>query len=41
VDKVIFVGSVEVGKKVQQACVENLTPLVLELGGTVKQSKAE
>jgi hypothetical protein len=33
VDKVIFVGSVEVGKKVQEACIPRLTPLVLELGG--------
>ena len=32
-DKVIFVGSVEVGKKVQEACIPRLTPLVLELGG--------
>eukprot|EP00802_Teleaulax_amphioxeia_P007478 Tamp_07484.p1 GENE.Tamp_07484~~Tamp_07484.p1 ORF type:complete len:654 (-),score=134.46 Tamp_07484:393-2354(-) len=33
VDKVIFVGSVDVGKKVQEACIPRLTPLVLELGG--------
>ncbi|CAG9461445.1 unnamed protein product [Pedinophyceae sp. YPF-701] len=32
-DKVIFVGSTEVGKKVMQAAADTLTPVVLELGG--------
>uniref|UniRef100_A0A7S4NUP9 Aldehyde dehydrogenase n=1 Tax=Guillardia theta TaxID=55529 RepID=A0A7S4NUP9_GUITH len=32
-DKIIFVGSVQVGRKVQEACAKTLTPLVLELGG--------
>lgn len=33
VDKVIFVGSTEVGKKVMASAAESLTPVVLELGG--------
>eukprot|EP00656_Telonema_subtile_P016169 TRINITY_DN18527_c0_g1_i2.p1 TRINITY_DN18527_c0_g1~~TRINITY_DN18527_c0_g1_i2.p1 ORF type:complete len:576 (+),score=137.47 TRINITY_DN18527_c0_g1_i2:206-1933(+) len=33
VDTVIFVGSVEVGKKVMQAASSSLTPVILELGG--------
>lgn len=33
VDKVIFVGSTEVGKKVMASAADNLTPVVLELGG--------
>lgn len=32
-DKVIFVGSTVVGKKVMAAAAETLTPVVLELGG--------
>ena len=33
IDKIIFVGSTRIGKKVQVAAAENLTPVVLELGG--------
>ena len=33
VDKLIFVGSTGVGRKVMEAAVANLTPVVLELGG--------
>ena len=33
VDKIAFTGSVNTGKKVAMACVENLTPYSLELGG--------
>jgi acyl-CoA reductase-like NAD-dependent aldehyde dehydrogenase len=33
VDKVIFVGSTEVGKKVMASAADTLTPVVLELGG--------
>ncbi len=33
VNKVAFTGSVATGKKVAMACVENLTPYSLELGG--------
>ena len=33
VEKVIFVGSTGVGKKVMAAAAESLTPVVLELGG--------
>eukprot|EP00879_Flechtneria_rotunda_P025534 GHRR01027136.1.p1 GENE.GHRR01027136.1~~GHRR01027136.1.p1 ORF type:complete len:614 (+),score=214.33 GHRR01027136.1:630-2471(+) len=33
VDKVVFVGSTEVGKKVMVAAAEHLTPITLELGG--------
>ena len=33
VNKLIFVGSTEIGKKVMQAAAQNLTPVVLELGG--------
>jgi len=33
VDKVIFVGSVGVGKKVLEAAAPTLTPVILELGG--------
>jgi acyl-CoA reductase-like NAD-dependent aldehyde dehydrogenase len=32
-DKVVFTGSVATGKAVARACAENLTPVVLELGG--------
>lgn len=32
-DKIIFVGSPQVGKKVMEAASKNLTPVVLELGG--------
>lgn len=33
VDKIIFVGSTQVGKKVMEAAAQTLTPVVLELGG--------
>lgn len=33
VNKLIFVGSTEIGKKVMQAASQTLTPVVLELGG--------
>ena len=33
VDKIIFTGSVETGKKVAEAAAKHLTPVVLELGG--------
>lgn len=33
IDKLIFVGSTEVGRKVMVAAAEHLTPLTLELGG--------
>src|SRR5262245_2256549 len=33
IDKVIFTGSVRVGKRVMQVCAENLIPCTLELGG--------
>ena len=33
VDKVIFVGSVGVGKQVMRAAASSLTPVILELGG--------
>ncbi|MBF4160839.1 aldehyde dehydrogenase family protein [Nocardioides acrostichi] len=33
VDKLAFTGSVPTGRKVMQACAENLTPVLLELGG--------
>ena len=33
INKLIFVGSTEIGKKVMQAAAQNLTPVVLELGG--------
>jgi succinate-semialdehyde dehydrogenase/glutarate-semialdehyde dehydrogenase len=32
-DKILFTGSVDVGKKIMASCSENLTPVVLELGG--------
>lgn len=32
-DKVIFTGSVRVGKRVMEVCSKNLTPCTLELGG--------
>jgi aldehyde dehydrogenase (NAD+) len=35
VDKVIFVGSPQVGVIVAKAAADNLTPVVLELGGKV------
>lgn len=33
VDKIIFTGSTPIGRKVMESASENLTPLVLELGG--------
>lgn len=33
VNKLIFVGSTQVGKKVMEAAAQTLTPVVLELGG--------
>lgn len=33
VDKILFTGSVEVGKRIMAKCAEKMTPLVLELGG--------
>jgi aldehyde dehydrogenase (NAD+) len=33
VDKIAFTGSVPTGRRVMQACAENLTPVLLELGG--------
>jgi acyl-CoA reductase-like NAD-dependent aldehyde dehydrogenase len=33
VDKIIFTGSTPIGRKVLQASVPNLTPVILELGG--------
>jgi acyl-CoA reductase-like NAD-dependent aldehyde dehydrogenase len=33
VDKLAFTGSVPTGKRVMAACAENLTPVLLELGG--------
>jgi acyl-CoA reductase-like NAD-dependent aldehyde dehydrogenase len=33
VDKLAFTGSVPTGRRVMQACAENLTPVLLELGG--------
>ena len=33
VDKVVFTGSMENGRRVLQASVKNLTPVILELGG--------
>jgi aldehyde dehydrogenase (NAD+) len=33
VDKLGFTGSVPTGRRVMQACAENLTPVLLELGG--------
>ena len=33
VDKIIFVGSVPIGKKVMEAAADTLTPVVMELGG--------
>mmetsp|Transcript_5084 Transcript_5084/g.12219 ORF Transcript_5084/g.12219 Transcript_5084/m.12219 type:complete len:651 (-) Transcript_5084:5-1957(-) len=33
IDTLIFVGSVSVGRKVQEACGSSLTPVILELGG--------
>lgn len=33
VDKVVFTGSVEIGKHVAEVCARNLRPCVLELGG--------
>ncbi|CAK0851828.1 unnamed protein product, partial [Prorocentrum cordatum] len=35
-DKVIFVGSVGVGKKVMEAASKTLTPVILELGGKAR-----
>ena len=33
VAKILFIGSPATGKRVMQAAVENLTPVILELGG--------
>ena len=33
IDKLIFVGSTQVGRRVMQAAAERLTPVTLELGG--------
>jgi succinate-semialdehyde dehydrogenase/glutarate-semialdehyde dehydrogenase len=33
VDKIFFTGSVETGKRIMELCAQNLTPVVLELGG--------
>ena len=33
VDKIAFTGSVPTGRRVMAACAENLTPVLLELGG--------
>jgi len=33
IDKVVFTGSVEVGKKIAEACAKRLIPVSLELGG--------
>jgi acyl-CoA reductase-like NAD-dependent aldehyde dehydrogenase len=33
VDKIIFTGSTPIGRKVLQASAQNLTPVILELGG--------
>ena len=33
VDSLVFTGSVENGRRVLEECVENLTPVILELGG--------
>ena len=33
IDKIIFTGSVETGKKVMISASESLTPVILELGG--------
>lgn len=33
VSKIFFIGSPETGKRVMQSCSENLTPVILELGG--------
>ena len=33
VDKIIFTGSVETGKKVMELASQRLTPVTLELGG--------
>jgi acyl-CoA reductase-like NAD-dependent aldehyde dehydrogenase len=33
VDKLAFTGSVPTGRRVMQACADNLTPVLLELGG--------
>ncbi|HJQ41839.1 MAG TPA: aldehyde dehydrogenase family protein [Jatrophihabitantaceae bacterium] len=33
IDKLAFTGSVPTGRRVMQACAENLTPVLLELGG--------
>jgi len=33
VDKIIFTGSTPIGRKVMESAVENLTPVILELGG--------
>lgn len=34
-DKVLFIGSPQVGKKVMEAASATLTPVTLELGGKV------
>jgi acyl-CoA reductase-like NAD-dependent aldehyde dehydrogenase len=35
VDKVLFIGSPQIGKKVMEAASRTLTPVTLELGGKV------
>ena len=33
INKILFIGSVHVGRKIMQAAAKNLTPVTLELGG--------
>jgi acyl-CoA reductase-like NAD-dependent aldehyde dehydrogenase len=33
IGKILFIGSPQTGKRVMEACVTNLTPVILELGG--------
>lgn len=33
IGKILFIGSPQTGKRVMEACVSNLTPVILELGG--------
>lgn len=37
IDLAFFIGSPQTGKKVMAAAVDNLTPVVLELGGKVRR----
>lgn len=39
IDLAFFIGSPQTGKKVMAAAVDNLTPVVLELGGKVRKAK--